>query len=185
MLHRIKARIEAFQNRKSALVALSLLCIIDTSIFPIPPDLLLVPMCLRHREKAFFYALVTVLASLVGATIGYYLGYYFFDALSGWLQVDPNVIKADFYKNAGTYIIFASVAPFPFNLVVITAGLLKFPFWTFFMYAVIGRFIRFYSVAFLSWYLGPKFRLLNKSRYKWWFYGACMVALVVIIFVLH
>ena len=55
----------------------------------------------------------------------------------------------------------------------------------FFMYAVIGRFIRFYSVAFLSWYLGPKFRLLNKSRYKWWFYGACMVALVVIIFVLH
>lgn len=185
MIQQFKARVEGFQNRRSALVALAVLCVVDTSIFPIPPDLLLIPLCLKNRRRAFYYAFITVVASLVGAVIGYYLGYYFFDALSDWLRVDPDVLKDDFHANAGYYIIFASVAPFPFNLVVITSGLLKYPFWQFFLYAVVGRVIRFYSVAFLTWYLGPKFKQINQSKYKWWFYGGCMVALVLMVLLLR
>jgi len=124
----------------------------ESSFFPIPPDVMLAPMCLAQRNKAWRFALVTTLSSVVGGIAGYGIGAFLFDAIQPWLQSagywEGYVQVRDWFAEWGVWAVFiAGFSPIPYKLFTIAAGatLLSFP--GFLLASAIGRGARFFLVA--------------------------------------
>lgn len=154
----------SWANKKSGGVFLFFLSMIESIIFPIPPDTLLMPLCLGNRAKAFRFALLCTVGSLVGAAIGYYIGYalwwsgdheysalalWFFDLVPSFSEEKFTTVK-DLYEKYNVWIVFiAAFTPLPFKVVTITAGAFKVQFLLFIVGSTIGRAGRFFLVAWL------------------------------------
>lgn len=156
----------------------------ESSFFPIPPDVMLVPMGLALPKKAIRYAFIATLFSVLGGVFGFFLGYHFapfvqealnyFDLLSGFYTV-----KAWFLQYGVWVIFLAGFSPVPYKLFTITAGVLHMTFLPFVLASIIGRGARFFLVSFAIFYLGER---VNESLEKHveklgWFF--CATALVI------
>ena len=134
---------------------LSLISFAESSFFPIPPDIILIPMIMAKKTKAFFYAFVCTLSSVLGGIVGYLIGYYLFNSL-GVLILDYYGLADQFkdferyYLQYGIWIVLgAGFTPFPFKFITIASGVFGFNFFLFFIIATIARGLRFYLVAVL------------------------------------
>ena len=134
----------------------------ESVIFPIPPDPLLLALVLGKPEKAWRYAGICTLASLLGAAIGYVIGYGFWEATKGfWLE---HVFSQKEFDAVGGYYnrwdamgVFAGAfTPLPFKAFTITAGLFKLNFLVFMLAAAAGRSMRFFAVAAITRWVGPR-----------------------------
>lgn len=125
----------------------------ESVFFPIPPDVMLAPMALSTPSKAWLFALITTLASVLGGIAGYFLGYFAFDA---WLQ--PIIENAGYthkldmainwFEQYGVWIVFiAGFSPIPYKVFTISAGFLQMAFIPFLIASAIGRGARFFLVA--------------------------------------
>jgi len=133
------------------LVALSFA---ESSFFPIPPDVMLAPMCLAKTSKAFYYALITTLASVLGGVLGYFIGLYSFELVEPVLTAlhyqDKFGLVKIWFEDWGFWAIFiAGFSPIPYKLFTIAAGMLSMAFLPFVLASIIGRGARFFLVAFL------------------------------------
>jgi len=133
--------------------------------FPIPPDLMLMPMVLAKRDRAWLYALVTVVFSVMGGTVGYSIG-YFVEPIGQWilkLTGSPNGLESfkHFYDQFGLVIL---AMPIPFKLIAIASGLAHFNFPTFIIAAFILRGARFFAVAALLRRYGAPVRVFVEKR---------------------
>lgn len=142
------------------LVALSFA---ESSFFPIPPDVMLAPMCLAKTSKAFYFALITTLASVVGGIFGYLIGHYSFELVDPVLtalnyQEKFELVKVWFSEWGFWAILIAGFSPIPYKLFTIAAGMLGMVFLPFVIASVIGRGARFFLVAFLISLGGEKLR---------------------------
>ena len=141
---------------------LALVSFTESSISFIPPDPMMVPMIVAHKERAWFLAFLTTTTSVLGGALGYAIGFYLFDRLgipileTYGLMDKISAFQTFFHKWGFWAIVVKAFTPIPFKLVTITAGALKFNFWTFMLASIISRGIRFYLEAAIVWKWGQK-----------------------------
>lgn len=155
---------------RHALWAMAFIAFLESSIFPIPVDALLIPMILAARDRAWLIAGVCTLASVLGGVAGYGIGYFLYDTLGRWI-VDLYDAQAAFdafrssYAEWGLWAVFiGGITPLPYKIVTIASGVLQFDLFTFTLSSVAARGIRFFAVAALLWYFGPPIRAFIERR---------------------
>lgn len=156
-------------ERKEAVYWLAAVSAAESSFFPIPPDVMLVPMVLANRAKAWFYAFVCSAASVVGGLFGYAIGFFLISTLGGWIirmygmEHGYDEFQAQFDK-WGLWIILAKgLTPIPYKVVAIACGAAQFSLLVFFLASVVTRAARFYMVAaLLRWYGNPIRNFIEK-----------------------
>ena len=149
----------SFAHKKHSSTALFVLSFAESSFFPIPPDVLLGPLCLGHRRRSMWFATVTTVASVLGAFVGYLLGYeaiHLALLIPGITQERIDLLAGEFDKRGQWYVFIAALTPIPFKLLTITSGFATMHLGVFAVACLVGRAARFYGVAFVFWLVGPK-----------------------------
>ena len=151
----------------SALFAVSF---IESSFFPIPPDVMLIPMVLAQRAKAWFYAAIATVGSVIGGFFGYAIGFFLFEQvakplLSFYGYLDKFATFASQYNDYGAWIVlFAGITPFPYKVITIASGATALNLAIFGLASVVARGLRFYVVAALLYWFGPPIRAFIEER---------------------
>ena len=145
---------------------LSIVSFSESSFFPIPPDVLLIPMIIAKRTKAWTYALICTLSSVIGGVAGYAIGFFLFNSI-GILIVEFYHLSNSFnifenyYKEYGILIVLgAGFTPFPFKFITIASGVFSLNIFLFILTAFIARGLRFYLLACLLFIFGEKIKIL-------------------------
>ncbi len=133
----------------------------ESSFFPIPPDVMLAPMALARRERAWRYALITTIASVLGGLFGYLIGMFFFEAVEPLLHEagywERFVTARQWFEEWGFWVVFlAGFSPIPYKVFTISAGTVGMALLPFLIASLIGRGARFFLVAGLIWWGGEK-----------------------------
>ena len=155
---------------RHAAKALGFISFIESSVFPIPPDALLVPMVLSERAKAWWYAFVCTVASVLGALLGYAIGALLFETvaqpiLSFYGYGEKFQSFAGKYNEWGAWaVLIAGLTPFPFKVITIASGATKLSLPVFIIASIVARGIRFFAVAGLVYYFGPPVREFVEKR---------------------
>ncbi len=164
MLRRLYDWTMSLSAHPHALWVLAGVAFVESSVFPIPPDVLLIPMVLAARQRAWLIAGVATAASVVGGIAGYGIGYFLFaevgqPLLDFYGYQDKFAEFRELYNAWGAWIVFgAGLTPFPYKVITIASGLTHLDFVTFNIASVLGRGGRFLVVAGLLWQFGPPIR---------------------------
>ena len=169
MFLRLYDRVIALAAHRRAPAILAALSFTESSVFPVPPDVMLIPMCLARRTKAWVYAALCTLFSVLGGMAGYLIGKLAFGWIEPWLM-DSHYAGA--FSNAVTsfetwgfwYILLAGFTPIPYKVFTISAGVVGMPFPAFIGGSVVGRGGRFFLVAGLI-RLGGETLALRMRKY--------------------
>jgi len=155
----------------------------ESSFFPIPPDVILLPMALAAREKAWRYALICTVGSVIGGLVGYAIGALLYESVGQWI-INTYHLQAGFdrfheeFNKWGVYIILAKgLTPIPFKLVTIASGVAALPLLPFFLACIATRAARFYLVAGLVRKFGAPIRTFVEKYLNWVALGV-LVAIV-------
>ncbi|MGZ8396309.1 MAG: YqaA family protein [Rhodoplanes sp.] len=155
----------------------------ESSFFPLPPDTMLVPMALARPDKAYHYAAVCTVASVLGGLLGYAIGAYLYESVGLWLislygYGDKVETFREAYARWGSWIILIKGAtPIPYKIVTITSGFAGYNFFMFVLLSMITRGARFYLTAFLLSRYGPQAREAIEKRLGFWF-SVFLIALI-------
>jgi membrane protein YqaA with SNARE-associated domain len=150
--------------------ALAIISFVESSFFPIPPDVMLIPMVLSRREKAWWYATIATVASVLGGLLGYAIGYFAYQAIG--LPILEFYGKAHaldgFISFVHTYgvpaVIIKGMTPIPYKVVTIAAGVAKMDLLAFIGASIIARSMRFFLVAGLLYWFGQPIREFIERR---------------------
>ena len=153
-------------QHKNAKWYLSLISFVESSFFPIPPDILLIPMALASKANALFYAFICTLFSVLGGILGYAIGYFFYNSVGIYivdfyhLENSFNIFES-YYKEFGILIVLgAGITPFPYKFITIASGVFGLNIFLFIIVSIIGRGLRFYLIAILLYFFGEKIKLI-------------------------
>ena len=140
---------------------LAIISFVESSFFPIPPDIILIPMVIAKRAKAWFFAFICTISSVLGGVAGYLIGYFFY------LTIGEFIIELYSYQSEYSdfqskyegeiwlwFVFFAGLTPFPFKIITIASGALKINMISFIAIALVSRGLRFYLVATLLKFFG-------------------------------
>ena len=147
---------------------------VESSFFPIPPDVMLIPMSLARPERAYFYATLCTLTSVAGGVLGYVIGAYLYDSVGLWLmQLYGYGDKIEAFRSAyaewGAWIILLKgMTPIPYKIVTIASGFAAYPLLPFILLSIVARGMRFYLLAFLLNRYGPRARAMLEERLGFW-----------------
>ncbi len=150
--------------------ALGLVSFIESSFFPIPPDVMLIPMVLSDRQKAWWYATIATVTSVLGGLLGYAIGFFFFETIGkpilGFYGKEHALDT--FIQFVHTYgvpaVIIKGATPIPFKVVTIAAGVAHMDLLAFIGASIIARAMRFYLVAALLYFFGQPIREFIERR---------------------
>lgn len=141
----------------------------ESSFFPIPPDAMLIPMCLARPAKAFYYAFVCTVASVVGALAGYAIGFFLLETVGEpilrfyGLTHPFEQFAGDFNEQGWIIVLLAGFTPLPFKVITIAAGATAMPLHILIFASIIARAARFFLVAALLWRFGaPMKRIIER-----------------------
>ena len=153
---------------------LGFISFIESFIFPIPPDVLIIPMTIARKQEWLRIALIATLGSLLGACLGYFIGYVFFNEIGIRIFEIYGVDDASFLKNKVsseggviawiTLLAIAGFSPVPFKLLTITSGFIHFNLFYFVIICLITRGSRFFLVAFLIGNFGPTMKKIIEKK---------------------
>ncbi|HEB60217.1 MAG TPA: DedA family protein [Phycisphaeraceae bacterium] len=157
----------SFADRKHASIPLFILAFMESSFFPVPPDVLLGPMCLGARRRSMWFATICTMGSVMGAFLGYFIGLkaIHLALMIPGVEMGPEIdaplatvngLKHEFALRGQWYVFIAALTPIPFKLLTITAGFAKMNLGVFALACLIGRSLRFYFVAGVFWLIGPR-----------------------------
>jgi membrane protein YqaA with SNARE-associated domain len=153
-----------------SLWVLAFVAFVESSFFPIPPDLLLIPLILAAPTRAFRIALIAVLASVAGGVFGYFIGAFAFEAIGQPILASLGKLDyvAGFNQKFNEYglwaVLIAGVTPFPFKVITIMSGWTSMPFGVFVFSSLVARSLRFFAVATLLYYFGAPIRNFIEKR---------------------
>jgi membrane protein YqaA with SNARE-associated domain len=170
MLRRLYDWVIRLAGHPRAIPILGVVSFLESSFFPIPPDVMLVPMVLANRDKAFRIALVCTVCSVLGGLLGYAIGYYFFETIGEWvvktygLQSGLATFRAGFAEYGIWIILIKGLTPIPYKLVTIASGAAHFDLFTFVWASIVTRGVRFFLVAALLWKFGEPIRAFIEKR---------------------
>lgn len=165
MLKRIYDWVLNWADSRYGVVALSIVSFLESSIFPIPPDPLLIALCLGKPSRAFWFALICSVMSVLGGIFGYLIGLVIWEAVSNFFfsyVFSENAflfVSDKYHQNAFIAILGAALTPIPYKVFTITAGVFKVNFFIFLIASAIGRPLRFFTEAALISIFGQKIKL--------------------------
>lgn len=161
IFQRLYDRVLHWSAHRRAPAILSGLSFAESSFFPIPPDVMLAPMCLAQPRRAWWFAFVCTVSSVLGGLFGYLIGRWAFEAIEPWLMesvyADTFLAAVASFETWGfAYILLAGFTPIPYKVFTISAGVVGMPLLPFLAGSVIGRGGRFFLVAGLIRALGVR-----------------------------
>ncbi len=181
---------------KSSNYFLAIISFLESSFFPIPPDVMIAPMVIAKKSKFIKIFIIATIFSVLGGMFGYILGAYFFDLaihiveFYGYEEKVTN-LKNTLTQGEGFYtwlaiLFLAGFTPLPYKVFTIVSGLISFSFPVFILISLISRGLRFFIVSYLSFKFGDTFtRLMNQHGSKWFsILGIVIIIVVVFIFLL-
>lgn len=170
MLRRLYDWVIRLAGSPRAIPAMGVVSFAESSFFPIPPDVMLVPMVLANRDKAFTIAAVCTVTSVLGGLLGYAIGYYFFETMGAWLvkaygmQSGLERFRAQYAEWGMWVILIKGLTPIPYKLVTIASGAAHFDLFTFVWASIVTRGARFFIVSALLWKYGEPIRAFIEER---------------------
>ncbi|MCE8511602.1 DedA family protein [Ruegeria pomeroyi] len=170
MLTSLYHRTMALADHRHALWALALVAFLESSVFPIPPDLLMIPMILARPSRAWLIALVALVASVLGGLLGYAIGAFFYDSIGAPILEAMGKAEAmeafnTRFNDFGFWaVLTAGVTPFPYKVITIMSGWTGMPLGTFIATSILARALRFFLVAALLWKFGGPVRDFIEKR---------------------
>ncbi|SFD81023.1 YqaA family protein [Roseivivax sediminis] len=170
MLRRLYDRTLSYAEHPHAMWVLALVAFIESSVFPIPPDVMMIPMILAQPRRAWAIALVGTLASVAGGLAGYGIGYFFYDQIGAPVlealgKGDKMIAFNARFQELGVWaVLVAGVTPFPFKVITIMSGWAAMPLLPFVLSALVARALRFFIVAALLNWFGPPIRDFIERR---------------------
>lgn len=155
--------------------ALGVLAFAESSFFPIPPDPLLMALCLGEPKKSFRFATLCTIASVVGGIFGYFIGLYVWDAVShlffqyvpGFTEKNFLYVQAKYQKNAFLAIWAAAFTPIPYKVFTVASGVFKVGLPVLVAASILGRSMRFFAVAGLLRWLGAPAKHFIDRHFNW------------------
>ncbi len=165
-------------SHKSAQAYLALVSFIESSFFPIPPDVMIIPMVMAKKEKFFSIFLNATIFSVLGGIAGYFIGFIFYDLAMALVEFynyenKVNNLKSQLTQGSGVYIWLATLflagfTPLPFKVFTITSGLIGFNIIIFVIICIISRGLRFFLVSFFTFKFGETFvKIIEKKGFLW------------------
>ena len=143
----------------------------ESSFFPIPPDVMLIPMVLADRAKAWIYATICTIGSVLGGIAGYAIGFFLFESigtavLNFYGYMEKFTSFADTYNEQGIWIVLAAgLTPLPYKIFTIASGLTSMNVFAFTAASIVARGIRFFAVSGLLYWFGPPIREFIEKRF--------------------
>ena len=176
-------------GHKSSKIFLGIVSFIESFIFPIPPDVLIIPMTIAKKQDWIKIALIATIGSVLGACLGYFIGYVFFNEIGIKIFELYGVDNASFLKDKMsseggtiawmTLLAIAGFSPIPFKLLTITSGFVHFNFFYFIIVSLLTRGLRFFLIAFLIGNFGSAMKkIIEKKLLKF----SIILSIVLIIF---
>ena len=169
----------ALAAHKSSKVFLAIVSFIESSFFPIPPDVMIVPMVIAKKNDYFKIFIIATLFSTLGGVLGYFIGSYFLDfgmSVVTFYGYEDKVLilKNSLTSGTGFYIWLATLflagfTPLPFKVFTITSGMIGFNLFIFLIICLFSRGLRFFIVSYLSFKLGDAFNNFMKTKAAMWF----------------
>ena len=165
-------------SHKSSKYYLAVVSFIESSFFPIPPDVMVIPMVISKKSDFVKIFLITTIFSVLGGILGYLIGIFFFDigmqimSFYGYEDKVTN-LKNDLIDNEGFYawlgvLFLAGFTPLPYKVFTISSGLIGFNILIFILISLISRGLRFFIVSYLSYKFGDLFtKFMNEHGAKW------------------
>lgn len=170
MLRRLYDWTLSLASGPRAPAALGSVSFIESSFFPIPPDLLLIPMVIAKREKAWWYAFLCSVTSVLGGVFGYFIGAVLFEQIArpildfyGYMDKFDQ-FSVIFNEWGWWFVFFAGLTPFPYKVITISAGATGLSMPVFLVASIVSRSLRFFIVAGLLYFFGPVIRDFIEKR---------------------
>ncbi|MDB4081328.1 DedA family protein [Candidatus Pelagibacter sp.] len=178
MFNRLYQKSLVLAAHKSAKVFLAVISFVESSFFPIPPDVMIVPMVIAKKNDYLKIFIIATLFSTLGGILGYFIGSYFLDFAMNVMSFYGYEEKMFHFKNSltnesGFYIWLATLflagfTPLPFKVFTITSGMIGFNLFMFILICLISRGLRFFIVSYLSFKLGDTFNTFMKTKAAIW-----------------
>ena len=162
-------------NNPRAIWLLGFVSFIEAIFFPIPPDVLLIPMILANIKRAWLYAFVTTITSVIGGLACYAIGYLAYEQIAEPLllslgkQAAMNLFSISINENGFLIVLTAGISPIPFKVVSVMSGFTQMPVFVFLLSALLGRATRFFVVATLLKYYGEAIKSFIETYLGWLF----------------
>ena len=191
MIKKLYDKCVTWAGYKYAKPILAIEAFIESSFFPIPPDVMIIPMVISKKEEFVRIALIATIFSVLGALFGYYIGYSLNEIaikifeLYGYEYSDA--FKEKFTTGGGFFawlgiLVTAGFTPLPFKLLTISSGIIHFNLLSFIFICIVTRGLRFFLVAYLTYKFGQKIGpLLEKEGAKWSIYITAIINLIALI----
>lgn len=182
MLRRMYDWVLSLARHKDAEKALAAVSFAESSFFPVPPDVMLAPMVATRPDRAYRYALICTIASVLGGCLGYAIG-YFLEPVGMWIlsvlgKADTFEASKQLFQQHGAWVILIKgLTPIPYKLITIAAGIFQFSLPWFILLSAITRAGRFFLVAFVIKTFGPAMLEMVERRLALWT-GIFVVVLV-------
>jgi membrane protein YqaA with SNARE-associated domain len=161
---------------------------VESSFFPVPPDVMLIPMALARPERAYVMAAWCTVASVAGGILGYAIGSLLYDSVGAWLihlygyGDKVETFRAAYAQWGAWIILLKGLTPIPYKIVTITSGFAGYNFGLFVLFSIIARAARFFLVAFLLHRYGERARhLIEKRLGLWVLLGVAVVVIGIVI----
>ena len=174
MLRRLYDWCIAAADKPYATWLMGAVAFLESSVVPVPPDAMLIPMALARPERAWFFATLCTLASVAGGVLGYFIGAALYDSVGLWVMnlyglTDKVEAFREAYAHWGSWIILLKgLTPIPYKLVTIASGFAGYSFVMFVLLSLVARGMRFFAVAFLLNRYGAQARIIIEERLGFW-----------------
>ena len=161
-------------DKPYAVWILGMVSFAESSFFPVPPDVMLIPMSLAQPRKAWLFALVCTITSVAGGVLGYAIGALLYNSIGGWIiQLYGYGNKMDAFRESyaewgAMIILIKGMTPIPYKLVTISLGFAGYNLFLFIVLSIITRGARFFLLAFLLNRYGPQAREIIEKRLGFW-----------------
>lgn len=168
---------------RHAVWALAGVCFLQSLVLPVPPDLLLIPMVLARRAKAWLFASIATLSSTAGGVVGYAIGYFLYEAVGEplfglWGYEGKLEVFETYRREWGAWIVVAgALTPLPYKLVAVACGAARLDLGAFILASLASRGLRFYVEATLLWRFGPRMRALIERHLS----AATVIGLILVV----
>ena len=170
MIRRLYDWVMGLAGHRQAPWWLFVISFIESSFFPIPPHIMLIPMVLADRARAWWFAAIATVSSVLGGVGGYLIGYLLFDQIGKpvidlYGHGDKFAEFADGYNAYGAWIVlFAGATPFPYKVITIASGVTALNFWVFLIASIVARSAVFFAIAGLLYAFGQPIRAFIERR---------------------
>ena len=174
----------SWAERKGGVQALFFIALLESSVFPIPPDVLLVALCVGSVAKSYKFALICTAGSILGGLIGYAIGYWGFEAIGepiiAFYNGESSMQKVrSFYDEYGFWgNLLAAVTPIPYKVFTIASGAFQFSLGQFLLASILGRSLRFFALATALYFFGASIRSFIDKYFNLcaWLFMAVLIA---------